>query len=858
MCLCRADAPWLAGAGRGSPLGLSTGSRVQRVSHSMDASAHVLQSSMSQRVPAPPAPVHSESAPASASKPNKKPRERWTPDEHARFLEGLKMYHRDWRSIEKHVGTKTAVQIRSHAQKFFAKAEREPGTVDFDLPPPRPKRKPGSSQQYGSGSKAGTSTPAQSSLNPTSSPPRVSVMPTWPTAGPDMRTLLAQPQPPAHSHQPAQLVQPPQHPVGPQHHVVSLDLMNKIAAAAIAAASTTAHAVISAAGPEYVNVIQDLAKRDKRLSFLSCPISELVSTFVVPPDPMPMECPQLPAFQVPGNALLAPSQGAYSAGAAFHPQAAFSAGGAMALVPSASYPSGSLSRPPCTSAMSEPPVQLLNRLLAVPASSQLVTEPDMSHQNDCQRMNSPGNALPMPPVTSGGLSENMFLPQLDDSMCLASAVPDGGTGGTPMATFTPPSDPTPSLAAATAHMPGVPAFIPPAGHVKSPEAHMQFFQQPGNGQVQSIQHAVPIDPHKAVMNEAQARQQVQEQQQHQQHVFPKQPQHAPEMAEGTNGYGEQGSGGGSRGGSGGGSRGEQHGSGDKSASKSAKQSGNRKMEKAAAAPPAEALAEPNPSQPLSFGTMANVNVLQGQGRLTAAQRTEFYKQYYQEMIRRGAEGLRNMNASADQHATPPAALQAAGATGANVGPAAGLPPAIAVASGKRSGSGKEGCAWSGRKKQRTADTPDVANVALSNGCEQPAAILGMLPCPPDTSIMPQEQGRVLEFHKGTGWAIEVEQQDTATSPQGASHGCTTQHDTSHRVHTSAQMPMPDAAKGTAVEGGNQPNSSGEGSNEPGVNGDDDPSGGAPQDDGPGENGQPTGKCAEIAAQEMMPVLSRGS
>lgn len=74
--------------------------------------------------------------------------------------------------------------------------------------------------------------------------------------------------------------------------------------------------------------------------------------------------------------------------------------------------------------------------------------------------------------------------------------------------------------------------------------------------------------------------------------------------------------------------------------------------------------------------------------------------------------------------------------------AAGLPPAAAGVSGKRSGSGQEGCAWSGRKKQRTADTPDVANVALSNGCEQPAAILGMVPCPPEASLLPLVRSKV--------------------------------------------------------------------------------------------------------------------
>lgn len=54
------------------------------------------------------------------------------------LLEGLRLYGRDWKRIQQHVGTRNAAQLRSHAQKYFVKVLRE-GTDEF-IPPPQSRR----------------------------------------------------------------------------------------------------------------------------------------------------------------------------------------------------------------------------------------------------------------------------------------------------------------------------------------------------------------------------------------------------------------------------------------------------------------------------------------------------------------------------------------------------------------------------------------------------------------------------------------------------------------------------------------------------------------------------------------------
>jgi SHAQKYF class myb-like DNA-binding protein len=57
---------------------------------------------------------------------------RWQPDEHRRFIEAILKYGNEWKLVQKHVGTRSSTQARSHAQKFFVKVKRS-NLFDFDV-----------------------------------------------------------------------------------------------------------------------------------------------------------------------------------------------------------------------------------------------------------------------------------------------------------------------------------------------------------------------------------------------------------------------------------------------------------------------------------------------------------------------------------------------------------------------------------------------------------------------------------------------------------------------------------------------------------------------------------------------------
>lgn len=49
---------------------------------------------------------------------------RWTQEEHQAFLVGLQLYGREWKKVAQQIKTRSSAQIRSHAQKYFAKLSK--------------------------------------------------------------------------------------------------------------------------------------------------------------------------------------------------------------------------------------------------------------------------------------------------------------------------------------------------------------------------------------------------------------------------------------------------------------------------------------------------------------------------------------------------------------------------------------------------------------------------------------------------------------------------------------------------------------------------------------------------------------
>ena len=60
---------------------------------------------------------------------------RWTTKEHETFLQALKLYGKEWKKVAAMVKTRTVVQTRTHAQKYFQKLQKlrsAGGTVTED------------------------------------------------------------------------------------------------------------------------------------------------------------------------------------------------------------------------------------------------------------------------------------------------------------------------------------------------------------------------------------------------------------------------------------------------------------------------------------------------------------------------------------------------------------------------------------------------------------------------------------------------------------------------------------------------------------------------------------------------------
>lgn len=62
---------------------------------------------------------------SNSTNPNNTSFGRWTRVEHQAFLQGLKEFGREWKKVAQNIPTRSSAQIRSHAQKYFAKLAKD-------------------------------------------------------------------------------------------------------------------------------------------------------------------------------------------------------------------------------------------------------------------------------------------------------------------------------------------------------------------------------------------------------------------------------------------------------------------------------------------------------------------------------------------------------------------------------------------------------------------------------------------------------------------------------------------------------------------------------------------------------------
>merc|ERR1719174_1159548 len=78
---------------------------------------------------------------------------RWSKQEHQQFLDLMEVHGRSWTKIARCMDTRTEPQVRSHAQKYFIKLEKEAKRIGEAAPAPgralstRPKRSPPTKRQ---------------------------------------------------------------------------------------------------------------------------------------------------------------------------------------------------------------------------------------------------------------------------------------------------------------------------------------------------------------------------------------------------------------------------------------------------------------------------------------------------------------------------------------------------------------------------------------------------------------------------------------------------------------------------------------------------------------------------------------